>query len=50
MNGMLSVLLFAGAVHVDFSELAARKWAIGLMASLGVMISTFLDRHRHVAT
>lgn len=42
MNGMLSVLLFAGAVHVDFSELAARKWAIGLMASLGVMISTFL--------
>ena len=42
MNGMLSVLLFAGAVHVDFSELAARKWAIGLMASLGVLTSTFL--------
>ena len=42
MNGMLSVLLFAGAVHVDLGELAARKWAIGLMASLGVMISTFI--------
>jgi len=42
MNGMLSVLLFAGAVHVDFSELAQRKWAIGLMASLGVMTSTFI--------
>jgi len=42
MNGMLSVLLFAGAVHVDFSELAERKWAIGLMASLGVITSTFI--------
>ena len=42
MHGMLSVLLFAGAVHVDFSELAARKWAIGLMASVGVLVSTFV--------
>ncbi len=42
MEGMLSALLFAGAVHVDFSELAQRKWAIGLMASFGVLISTFL--------
>ncbi len=42
MNGMLALLLFAGAVHVDFSELAARKWAIGLMATLGVLISTFV--------
>ena len=42
MHGMLSVLLFAGAVHVDFSELAQRKWAIGLMASVGVLTSTFL--------
>ena len=42
MNGFLSALLFAGAVHVDLSELAQRKWAIGLMATLGVMISTLL--------
>lgn len=42
MHGMLSVLLFAGAVHIDFSELAARKWAIGLMASIGVLTSTFI--------
>jgi CPA1 family monovalent cation:H+ antiporter len=42
MHGMLSVLLFAGAVHIDLSELAQRKWAIGLMASVGVLISTFL--------
>ena len=37
MNGMLSILLFAGAVHVDLDELAQRKWAIGLMATLGVL-------------
>ncbi len=42
MNGMLALLLFAGAVHVDFSELAERKWAIGLMATLGVLVSTFV--------
>ncbi len=42
MEGMLSALLFAGAVHVDFNELAQRKWAIGLMASVGVLVSTFL--------
>jgi CPA1 family monovalent cation:H+ antiporter len=40
MKGMLSFLLFAGALHVDLSELARRKWAIGTMASLGVVIST----------
>jgi len=42
MNGMLSLLLFAGAVHVDLDELAQRKWAITLMASLGVLVSTVL--------
>ncbi|MFQ5777137.1 MAG: cation:proton antiporter [Terriglobia bacterium] len=41
MQGMLSFLLFAGALHVDFSELASRKWAISLMATVGVLISTF---------
>ena len=29
-------------MHVDFNELAKRKWAIGLMASVGVLTSTFL--------
>jgi CPA1 family monovalent cation:H+ antiporter len=42
MHGMLSVLLFAGAVHVDIGELAARKWAIALMATVGVAISTLI--------
>jgi len=42
MKGMLGFLLFAGALHVDFSRLANAKWAIGLMASIGVLISTFI--------
>jgi CPA1 family monovalent cation:H+ antiporter len=40
MKGMLSLLLFAGAMHVDLDILAVRKWAIGSMATLGVLIST----------
>ena len=42
MEGFLSALLFAGAVHVDLSKIAQRKWAIGLMASVGVLTSTFI--------
>jgi CPA1 family monovalent cation:H+ antiporter len=42
MEGMLSALLFAGAAHVDLTELAERKWAIGLMATVGVITSTFV--------
>ncbi|MDA2913905.1 cation:proton antiporter [Acidobacteriia bacterium AH_259_A11_L15] len=42
MQGMLSFLLFAGALHVDFSELASRKWSISLMATVGVLLSTFI--------
>lgn len=40
MQGMLSVLLFAGALHVNLEDLAEQKWLIGLMASVGVLIST----------
>jgi CPA1 family monovalent cation:H+ antiporter len=40
LHGMLSFLLFAGALHVDLAELAQRKWAIGFLATLGVLIST----------
>ena len=42
MRGMLSFLLFAGALHVDLSDLASRKWAISLMATVGILISTFI--------
>ena len=40
MEGMLAFLLFAGALHVDFQYLRSQAWAIGLMASVGVVIST----------
>jgi monovalent cation:H+ antiporter, CPA1 family len=40
LNGMLAFLLFAGALHVDLSVLKSRAWAVGLMATLGVVIST----------
>lgn len=42
MEGMLAFLLFAGALHVDFSFLRSQAWAIGLMASIGVITSTFI--------
>jgi CPA1 family monovalent cation:H+ antiporter len=40
LNGMLSFLLFAGALQVDLTDLAKRKWAVGFLASLGVIVST----------
>jgi CPA1 family monovalent cation:H+ antiporter len=40
MKGLLSFLLFAGALHVDLSALAERKWAIAAMSTFGVVIST----------
>lgn len=42
MEGFLSALLFAGAVHIDLTKLKQRGWAIGLMATVGVLISTFV--------
>ena len=42
MKGMLSFLLFAGALHVDLSALLDNKWVVGLLASVGVIASTFM--------
>ena len=42
LHGMLGFMLFAGALHVKVSDLARHKWAILLLASLGMLISTFL--------
>jgi len=42
MDGMLSFLLFAGALHVDLGELLRRKWTVLVMATLGVLISTLV--------
>ena len=39
MHGMLSFLLFAGALHVDASALRRRFRTIGLMATAGTLIS-----------
>ena len=40
MNGMLSFLLFAGALHVSLHDLSKQKWLILLLATVGVCIST----------
>ncbi|MDD9857879.1 MAG: sodium:proton antiporter [Gammaproteobacteria bacterium] len=42
MDGMLSFLLFAGALHVNSEDLARKKWSIGLLATAGVLLSTFI--------
>lgn len=42
LEGMLSFLLFAGSLHVDFGELRTQRWPIILFATLGVITSTFL--------
>ena len=40
MEGMLAFLLFACALLVDFDFLKDQKWAIGILATVGVLIST----------
>ena len=42
MHGMLGFLLFAGALHVDLDDLARQRGVIALLASLGLLISTFV--------
>jgi len=42
MHGMLSFLLFAGALHVDLNDLARQKSVIGTLATAGILLSTFL--------
>ena len=40
MQGMLSVLLFAGALHVDVAALRDYRWQVALLAFLGTAAST----------
>lgn len=42
LDGMLSFLLFAGALHVDLTQVAKHKWPIALLATGGVVLSTFV--------
>lgn len=42
MHGMLSFLLFAGALHVNLEDLNRNRWTVGLLATGGVLVSTAL--------
>jgi len=42
LHGMLSFLLFAGALHVNLQDLHSQRWIIAIMASVGVVVSTLL--------
>ncbi len=40
MEGMLSFLLFAGALHVDWIEMRKGRWPILILSTIGVLLST----------
>ena len=42
MQGMLSVLLFAGALHIDLSQLRDYRWQVGTLAVVGTALSTVI--------
>ena len=42
LHGMLSFLLFAGALHVNLEDLARQRWVIAVLATIGVVGATFL--------
>lgn len=42
MEGMLSFLLFAGAMHVDWFHLRKSRWHILMLSTLGVVASTII--------
>ncbi|MAW10474.1 MAG: sodium:proton antiporter [Verrucomicrobiales bacterium] len=39
---MLSYLLFAGALHVKLEDLSSQRWVIAILATVGVILSTFI--------
>ena len=42
LHGMLSFLLFAGALHVNLADLSRQKYIISTLATMGVIGSTFI--------
>lgn len=42
LDGFLPFLLFAGALHIDLSELGQQKWGISLLATVGTAASTVI--------
>jgi CPA1 family monovalent cation:H+ antiporter len=42
LHGMLSFLLFAGALHIDLERLGRQKWIISILATASMIGSTFI--------
>ncbi len=42
MQGMLSLLLFAGALHVDLRSLRSQRWSVATLAIVGTVASTLV--------
>lgn len=42
LHGMLSFLLFAGALHVNLKDLGQQRWVILTLSTLGVLLSTLI--------
>jgi CPA1 family monovalent cation:H+ antiporter len=40
MHGLLCFLLFAGALHVDLDALVSNRWTVGVLSTVGVVLST----------
>jgi CPA1 family monovalent cation:H+ antiporter len=41
-HGLLGFLLFAGSLHINLADIAKEKWVIGILATVGVLLSTFI--------
>ena len=42
MDGMLSFLLFAGALHVKWDDMRRGRWPIVVLSTIGVLLSTII--------
>ncbi|MDR3474821.1 MAG: sodium:proton antiporter [Devosia sp.] len=42
LDGMLSFLLFAGALHVNWSEMRRGRWPVLILSTVGVVLSTLV--------
>lgn len=42
LHGMLGFLLFAGALHVHVEDLRLAKYPVGVLSTIGVVLSTFV--------
>jgi CPA1 family monovalent cation:H+ antiporter len=42
LHGLLSFLLFAGALHVNFNDLRRERFPVAVLSTIGVVIATFV--------